>query len=319
MKEYALENDKLLVKFLDFGGSFTYFGLKSDGINCVANFKDKNDYLKISDPYLNALVGPFAGRIKEGKCDGFNFSVNGGHHLHGGNLGVSKQYFSVCQNNPTSATLTLTVNHSDDGYPGCVDYTVNYLLEDDVLIIDYYAVPSNKQPLNMTTHLYFNLSGSASEGVRNHVLHIPTSKRCPIAVSGVPESVEKIEKGCAFDFDDSRTIGQHFDMKPREFDVTRGFDCPYVLEKSVLELEYEPLNKKLVIETDATSVVVYTANYFDESMIMDNGECCGMLSYVALECQDIPNGMNFDPQVTFYHDHNNPYKQHSVYHLTSIK
>ena len=316
MKEYILENDQLLVKFLDFGGSFTYFGLKEDGKNCIANFKNRNDYLNIPGPYLNALVGPYAGRIKEGKCDGFSLSHEGGHHLHGGKSGISKQYFNVNVIDRCHAELILNANHQGDGYPGSVNYKIIYTLQGNKLIIDYCATPQYRQPLNMTTHFYFNLDQNASEGIRNHVLHIPSSKRCPIATSGVPETIEMIEPDSAFDFKNALTIGQHFDLNPNEFEVTKGFDCPFLLDEPNITLRSN--TKTLTITTNAPSLVVYTANYFDSSMIMDNDMPCDMLSHVALECQDAPNGMNIDASLTLYYDSAHPYTQHSEYQL-SIK
>ena len=48
----------------------------------------------------------------------------------------------------------------EDGYPGQVDAVVKYTLSNDHrLTLDFHATTNKPTPINMTNHVYFNLSG----------------------------------------------------------------------------------------------------------------------------------------------------------------
>lgn len=95
--EYTIENKVLKIHVLNFGGTISGIYFKEDHTNMVASFLNKQDYIDQGGPYLNALVGPVAGRIAYGKYEingvTHQLSINNGvHHLHGGESGVSKNY-----------------------------------------------------------------------------------------------------------------------------------------------------------------------------------------------------------------------------------
>ncbi len=57
----------------------------------------------------------------------------------------------------------------EDGYPGRVDVTIKYTLTNDHrLILDFYATTTKATPINLTNHVYFNLSGDVN--INNHYL-----------------------------------------------------------------------------------------------------------------------------------------------------
>ena len=60
-------------------------------------------------------------------------------------------------------TLRLSSPDGDQGYPGAVEVTVTYELNDDnELVIEYTATSSKATPINLTNHSYFNLGGHVS-------------------------------------------------------------------------------------------------------------------------------------------------------------
>lgn len=60
--------------------------------------------------------------------------------------------------------LSLTSPDGDEGYPGTVDVTVSYSLDNQKTLTISYAASTNASTLiNLTSHSYFNLRGAVCE------------------------------------------------------------------------------------------------------------------------------------------------------------
>jgi aldose 1-epimerase len=84
--------------------------------------------------------------------------------------------------------LSLTSPAGDQGYPGTVQATVTYTLDDKgSLTIDFDATSDAPTVVNMTNHAIFNLAGEgAAEGVLGHRLTIPASRFTPVDAALIP-------------------------------------------------------------------------------------------------------------------------------------
>lgn len=320
--EYTIENDFLKVNVLNFGGTISGIWLKEDHTAMVAAFKNKQDYIEQGGPYLNALVGPIAGRIAYGHCkiedQEWQLSINNGaHHLHGGASGISKQLFTITQLSGTELALHLETSHELDGYPkGIYVYDVRYQLKDHTLLIQYHCTPPALSLVNMTNHLYFNLSGM-EESIAHHMLLLPATKKCKIEKEGEPSCVYEISKDSAFDFTTLRDIQTNREKGDPEFANTLHYDTPFLLDKDTITLYDPKTDHQVSITTDQSSVVVYTANYFDEALLFENGRKGYPLCAIALETQDIPNGINMEGVSTHQvFDSAHPYHQTTSYTFT---
>ncbi len=68
------------------------------------------------------------------------------HHLHGGKNGFHKKLWHI------------QIAHMEEGYPGNVQVTVIYTLNDtNELTIRYQATADLDTVINLTNHSYFNL------------------------------------------------------------------------------------------------------------------------------------------------------------------
>ena len=67
--------------------------------------------------------------------------------------------------------------------------------------------------------------------------------------------------------------------------------------------------------TDAPSLVLYSANYFDdENLVLNHHRRGEAFIALALETQDLPNGVNIrNAEVHPFYDARHPYKQKTVY------
>lgn len=323
---YTIGNAALEVTAIDFGATITSIKTKDRHgkvENVVVDFLNPQDYIDCPGPYLNAVVGPVAGRIAYGEydLDGVkqHLSINNGsNHLHGGASGVSKQRFHVTAGENTLC-FTLAAHHDIDGYKGLFQYEIVYRVTGDTLHIEYNCTPEHKTVLNMTSHLYFNLSGEMKSDIHGHELLLPSSHKLKIHEDGFPCCKETIEEESTFDFSTLRSIGENFALGSDEYQLTRGYDTPFLLDEgNKIILHCKESGRTLTIQTDQKSVVAYTANWFDDSMVMNEGRHAYPFCSIALETQDPANGVNIDNVETnqiFDHDH--PYHQHTAYTFTS--
>lgn len=321
--EYTIENEVLRVTVLNFGGTISGIYFKEDGkeTNMVASYANKQDYIDQGGPYLNALVGPVAGRIAYGRYHlrgPRQLSINNGaHHLHGGASGISKKLFTITQVNDTQLRLQLDTSHEEDGYPkGIYHYDIRYTLNEDALCIKYHCTPPAVSLLNMTSHLYFNLNGM-NEDIRHHQLQMASTKKCRIEKECHPSEIYEIKANSAFDFTTLRDIQLNLEKGDPEFQHTIYYDTPFLLDEGNLTLYDPKSHHQLQISTDQSSVVVYTANWFDDKLTFENNSKGKALCCIALETQDVPNGINMRGyQHQQVYDPTHPYTQTTTYRFT---
>lgn len=296
MERYIIKNEKLEVHILSYGGTIEKILCQDkDGHveNVVLTYHNKEDYINVPGPYLNALVGPTAGRVAYGKYGQRQLSCNNGvNHLHGGFEGISFDEFTMEQESENKLVARLTKTHEKDGYHGQFDYQIIYLLEDDKLILMYDISCSEPNLLYLTSHLYFNLSGNLKSDIRSEVLKSNFQQMMFVDETSAPSQIVKIEKNSCFDFSEGKCLGDVLNEKHSQFAYTRGIDHPFFVNGTII-LEDPTSGRVLEIESDAPCAVIYSANFIDETMTFEN-QVKGKLGVgLAIELQDYPNGVNF--------------------------
>lgn len=322
LKEYTIENDYLKVSFLNYGGSITGVYLKKSHPtkNLVIAYQDKKDYFEDDFTFLNALVGPVAGRLEDASfvIDGkeYNITANDGvNNIHGGNTTTATQFFDVEQT-ADEAVLTLNMNHKEDGFVGDFAYKVVYKLEKDRLIIDFLVTPSEKTTLNMTSHMYFNLSGNMETSIEDHILQIDSSKKLRLREDNCPVEVVKISEDDAYDFKVAKPIRDLLESDNEEVKKALGLDVPYIIDGKII-LKDLNTNISLTIESSVDAAVFYTSNYFGDNLSLNEGRKGYPYSSVAIELLEMPNGINIVKDDTYVYGPNRPYTQNTVYTFKS--
>lgn len=320
---YTIQNEAIHMTALNFGAVITELKTsdRSGNMeNVVAAFSDIMDYERQQGPYLNAVVAPVAGRIAYGSYSMENtvhqLSINNGcHHLHGGTGGISRQLFHV-EEEEQALHFHLECRHDMDGFPqGTYRYDIWYRLSGNNLIIEYHGTPPQKSLMNMTSHMYFNLSGNLRESILQHDLRIDSVEKLKIHPDGHPFEKEKIGAGSAFDFRNMTPIQKRYELGHPEFQYTRAYDTPFLLGPNGITLYHAGSGRRLDMTTDAPSLVLYSANYFDDENLELNHHRRGeAFIALALETQDLPNGVNIrNAEVHPFYDARHPYKQKTVY------
>ena len=308
--QYRLSNGSIQVTISNYGCTITSI-LTPDREgkieNVVAGFTDPLQYFQ-DHPYFGCLVGRYANRIAFGKfeLDGKSYSLpvnDGRNHLHGGFLGFHKKVWKhkdvIHNKDHVGVSFLYSSPDGEEGYPGNLDVKMTYLLTlDNQLIIQYNAVSDHPTIINLTNHSYFNLTGFENPFIYDHKLKVFATRYTEKDNNNIPTGKYIPVYDSPFDFSDFKAIGK--DIHSLELD--RGYDINFVLDSQdkqvplVAEL-YEPVSGRLLkIFTTKPGLQVYTANWWDGSIVGAQGKKYQQHGAIALETQsfpDSPNHVNF--------------------------
>ncbi|MBP7497523.1 MAG: galactose mutarotase [Bacteroidales bacterium] len=301
---WTIENKKgIKMKVSNYGGIITelYTPDKSGKFeDIVLGYNRLNDYIK-ETPYFGALIGRYANRIAKGqfKLDGKKYLLkqnNNGNHLHGGLKGFDKVVWKAEEiNDPNKTGLKLKYLSKDgeEGYPGNLNVTVEYILDDNnQLVINYNATTDKATPVNLTHHSYFNLTGSAKADVLGHKVIINADRYTVVDKNLIPTGVLAKTAGTAFDFTEFHTIGE------RIAEVDGGYDHNFVLNTNTDKLSLaakviEPVSgRTLEVYTTEPGLQFYSGNFLDGSITGKNDIKYNKHYGFCMETQHFPDSPN---------------------------
>lgn len=168
---FDLSNDSMSVKITNYGCIIMQISVPDkNGIpeNVVAGFQHPEDYFE-NPVYLGCIVRRYANRIANGNFKlqdkVYNLTVNDyPNHLHGGFYGFDKKIWDVDKvihdGDCTGVVFSYRSADGEEGYPGNLEITTSYILNNKNELITEYKANTDKQTIiNLTNHSYFNLSG----------------------------------------------------------------------------------------------------------------------------------------------------------------
>ncbi len=286
---YTLVNDNgMRVSITDFGGAIVSllapdrYGHLSDvilGYDSLADYEN-------ADGYLGALVGRFANRIAGASfaLDGETYDTlhvnDGANHLHGGKRGFSKMIWNAETKEGIEALHLVLTYHSPDGeegYPGNMDVTVTYTLDNDNALSLHYTAETDKAcPINLTNHAYFNLGGYASGTILGHELWLDAESYLATDGDLIPTGELVPVDGTPFDFRTSKAIGRDFFADNADLRLAGGYDHCFNFTdwrgaraggKPVLRARVtDPVSGRCMeMYTNQPCVQLYTANFLCNS------------------------------------------------------
>jgi aldose 1-epimerase len=183
------------------------------GLNSLADYQAHS-------PSFGAVPGRFANRIANGRftLDGVEYTLDRKpgekHTLHGGPHGFGKRPWRVTGHDASSVTLALHSADGDSGFPGNLDATCLYQMEEpSTLRVELTAVCDRATIVNLTQHAYFNLDGSAD--ILDHELMLNAEFYTPTDDDLIPTGEIRAVAGTPYDFRSARTVrhasGQTYD------------------------------------------------------------------------------------------------------------
>ncbi|WP_420822879.1 aldose epimerase family protein [Sphingomonas solaris] len=287
--------------------------------------------------YFGATIGRYANRIAGGKfaLEGktyqlpLNDKVNS---LHGGGKGFDKQNWTIASI-ASGASATVVLKHrspdGDLGYPGALDVTVTYALDETgALTITFAATTTQPTVINMTNHAIFNLAGEGSpEGVTFHTLTIPAATYTPVDAALIPTGERRPVANTIFDFRRARILANGIrDGRDEQIRFGRGYDHNFALDKGTTatpqlaaRLEDPKSGRVLEVLSTEPGLQVYTGNFLDGTFIGKGGHVYRMGDGIALEPQKFPDAPNQPAFVSARVDPGKPYRHVMIYRLSTAR
>ncbi len=308
VEEFTLKNENgMEVKVITYGGIITSWTAPDKDGNykdVVLGFDSLEDYQE-ENPYFGALIGRYGNRIAKGKfsLDGEDYELaqnDGENHLHGGQQGFDKVVWDAEALEGNSLKLTYTSEDGEEGYPGKLETTVIYTLnEDDSFDIEYSAETDKKTIVNLTQHTYFNLSGDFSEKILDHELEINADEFLPVDETLIPTGELRKVADTPFDFRESKEVGKEIEAENEQLELGKGYDHCWVLNEQDAGMRFaaaahhKASGRYLEVHTDEPGIQFYSGNFLDGTRPQKTGEGnYEQRSGFCLETQHYPDSPN---------------------------
>lgn len=301
----TVKQENIEVSFMDYGATILSIQTPDkDGRleDVLMSYENMDSYIE-NTAYLNAIVGPIAGRIKNAE-----YTINGikyhldknfleSENLHSGHEGISFKYFDYTIEEKEKETLvifTYKKEAKDSSFPGNVDITIVYTVKENELLIEFIGTSDEDTLLNITNHAYFNLSGNLKDLILDHQLKINASKAMTLDEHNVPNGINTV-KGTFLDYTTNKTIKDNYFEGIYET-ATQGLDHPYVLDtidfSTVQASLFDPSSLRYMeVFTTYPTIVVYTHNFPNQEKLGHNKEIQRHVG-ICFETQNHPNGIN---------------------------
>jgi aldose 1-epimerase len=303
---YTLNNGKgVVLKITEYGAIVTQIQApdRNDKPGNVALGFDSLDRYLEGHPFFGTIAGRVANRVAGGRftLDGREYILarnNGPNHLHGGLKGFDKKLWKSrplpLTDHEAGVELSCFSPDGEEGYPGNLSLTVNYILTDrNEWRIEFHATTDKATPINLTNHSYFNLAGSGD--VLDHELWLDADHYTPVDDGLIPTGEIRSVKGTPLDFTRPTAIGARFyetGLKPA------GYDHNFVLNGSGRGLApaarvRDPKSGRVMeVLTTQPGVQLYTANHFAAPITGLGGVVYPRHGGFCLETQHFPDSIN---------------------------
>lgn len=313
--KYTLENNnKMKVSFLSIGGTNYEIVVPDKNGNLVDVSLQYRDIFDIFDNHgsLGAIVSRNCNRIEAGiaKINGAEYKLEvdaKNNNLHSGpDVFRKKIVEGVIEEGGGKASVTFNYHFKDmeQGFPGEMDFSIKYTLDDDNNLYLHYEGVSDKDSIfNPTSHIYFNLSGHDKNDLSCHSIMINAKKYCEVKENLIPKD-EKEVKDTVFDFNNEKNIVEAIKdglTNDSQVKLCKGFDHCFIIDKNsykndnmnlVARAHANDTNITMEVYSDSVAVQFYTANAVAGGNEGKTGEKYQNQGAFCLETEFVPNAIN---------------------------
>lgn len=303
LKLYTLENEKLKINIANIGASIidVYIKEAKNAIDIALGHLTLEHYLENSGN-LGSVVGRNANRIEKAQIT-LNGQVyyldknDNNNNLHTNKNALQYQIFDVKNFSNESITLTTCIKHLSDGFPGDLHLDVTYTLNNDYLIINYFAESNADTIVNVTNHSYFNLNGQDESNIYNHKLFLNADFYMPNNEESLPTKEILKVADTVFDFSEEKELESVLKSDDSQIKMLNGIDNNFLLnccdDDLAASLYSEKSKIRLNVYTDMPALHIYSANHFpDKNTSNKNNLVYPLHGGIAFESQFSPNTPN---------------------------
>ncbi len=270
VREFEIQDGQVVLRVMEYGA--TIHQLIFDGIDCVAGYDELDGYID-GTSFQGATIGRYANRIGNAKfnLNGETYPVeandNQVNSLHGGSVGFHKQVFTGQAIDHQTVAFSLFSPHMEGGYPGNLQVTVTFRVENNGVTITYTALCDQDTVMNFTNHAYFTLG---EEDCLNTQLTISAHAITPVNDQLIPTGELLDVTETPFDFRLAKPIGQDIAVAHEQLQLAGGYDHNYVLgggrnwKEKVITATAPNSGIQLTCSTDLPGVQLYTSNMLNE-------------------------------------------------------
>jgi aldose 1-epimerase len=304
---YTLQAPDITASFCDYGATIVSLKIQDkNGIlrEMTLGFENPFDYLE-NRHHFGATIGRYANRIHHGKftLDGRKYRIPPnnpyGHAQHGGPQGFHQQLWET-EINAGSLTFSYLSPAGDQGFPGNLPVQVNYsVTESGTLQINYHATTDRATVLNLTNHVYFNLSGDAERLINDHQMFINSASYLETDTESIPTGRILPVAGTPLDFNRPQTMYSALKSESALITAFAGIDHNYVLNQCcrtlqvpAAEIHCQSSGITMRVFTTEPALGVYTGNFLGSELPGKHGMPYQKHAGLCLEAQHYPDSVN---------------------------
>lgn len=308
VKLYWIESDSMKVALTNYGGRIVGLWVPDQNgkmTDVVVGMGSIEGFINSTEPYFGATIGRVGNRIAKGKfeIDGTEYSVplnNGKNSLHGGNKGFQYVIWDAEQPDEKTLILKYTSKDMEEGFPGNLEVTVIYSVEENQnLKMEYQATTDKKTPVNLTNHAFFNLNGEGSGTILDHRVKFFAEKFTPVDEGLIPTGEFRDVKETPFDFTEFHTIGERINSDNEQLKFGKGYDHNFVLKMNQAEgLQHAAVvigdesGIKMDVFTQEPGIQFYSGNFMEGKNEFKSGSKDEFRTAFAIETQHFPDAPN---------------------------
>jgi aldose 1-epimerase len=187
----------------------------------------------------------------------------------------------------------LEVEAGGDGYPGNRRFITDYTLgADGRLTIRLKCETDAPTWVNLSNHLYWNLSGDFRKTVADHRLCIGASRAVWNDAEHIPQAYRMVS-GTALDFRAGAALGERLAQPEPQIVSARGLNNLYLLDRPdgsepAARLTHPASGRAVSLYTDLPAVMLYTGGYLDHTIALEEDGFASPGCALALEPQLLP-------------------------------
>ncbi len=332
VNRHTLKNKNgVVVKIMDYGAIITDWivsDAKGNKIDIALGFDTLEDYLK-GHPYFGSNAGRVGNRIAKAtfKLEGKTYQLaknNGPNALHGGLKGFDKVLWKATPvEGKTAILFKYKSPDGEEGYPGNLDVSITYTLEEDNgLKLEFSATTDKATPINLAHHSYFNLNGHSSGDILGHTIRLSADNYTPVDETLIPIGKIETVKGTPLDFTTPQKIGARFNELKGE---PTGYDHNFVVNRpegdktlKVAAVVRADSGLQLRVLSTEPGVQFYTGNFLDGTNKGKGGAVYKKHGGFCLEPQHFPDSINQPNFPTVVLHPGETYSQTTIFRVTTI-